>query len=98
MAKGNTAKTNLINRFIEAAGSDYAGASEDNKKFYFWSNEDGEKLQVCVTMTVPKTPVQFDNMPASNNGFDEGTSKSQSVDMTQDEKATLDRLMKELGL
>ena len=49
-------------------------------------------------MTVPKTPVQFDNMPASNNGFDEGAIKSQHVDMSQDEKATLDRLMEELGL
>ena len=98
MAKGNTEKTNLINRFIKVDGSDYAGASEDNKKFYFWSNEDGEKLQVCVTMTVPKTPVQFDNMPASNNGFDEGAIKSQHVDMSQDEKATVDRLVEERGL
>ena len=98
MARGNEAKNNLIKRIATALGSDYAGASEDNKKFYFWSNEDGEKLQVCVTMTVPKTPVQFDNMPASNNGFDEGAIKSQHVDMSQDEKATLDRLMEELGL
>ena len=37
-------------------------------------------------------------MPASNNGFDEGAVKSQHVDMSQDEKSSLDRLMEELGL
>ena len=97
MAKGNEAKSNLIKRIATALGEDYIGPSEDNKKFYFWSNEDGEKIQVCISMTVPKTPIQTSNMPASTNGFDVEP-KKESVSMDEDEKATLDRLMEELGL
>lgn len=56
MAKGNEAKKNLINKLIAAVGpAAYLG--EYDKKYYFWSEENGEPMQVAIAMTCPKNPV-----------------------------------------
>ena len=55
MAKGQEAKTNLINKIIHIPGIDYIG--EYDKKHYFWSIENGEKIQIAISMTCPKNPV-----------------------------------------
>ena len=100
MAKGNEAKAALIKRFAAAVGADYLG--EQDKKYYFNSKENGEVVQIAVSMTCPKTPITFNGHGGDLN-FDEdgdvsaptGTSP---VEMTEDEQATLNRLMKELDL
>ena len=98
-AKGSIAKDNLIKRFATAVGDDYIGTSDDGKKFYFWSAENGEKVQVAVSMTVPKTPVAFEAKGGDINFGDEPVEvPKQKVEMKEDEKAVLDRLMKELDL
>ncbi len=94
MAKGTIAKTNLLERFKAALGKDFAGMDSDGKKAYFWSNENGEKVQVCITMTVPKTPVMAAVAPQEMT-FDDDVPVST---LGEDEQATLDRLMKELNL
>ena len=55
MAKGSIAKENLLKRFATAVGEDYI--CEKDKKFYFWSTENGERVQVAISTPVPKTPV-----------------------------------------
>ena len=99
MAKGAQAKENLIKRFAAAVGNDYCG--EADKKYYFWSVENGERVQIAVSMTCPKTPVEFQGNGGDLN-FDEdepGTPPAASpVKMSDDEAATLERLMKELDL
>lgn len=98
MAKGAVAKDTLMKRFITAVGADYCG-TEDGKKFYFWSTENGEKVQVAVSMTVPKTPVAFEAKGGDINfGNEPVEAPKQKVEMKEDEKAVLDRLMKELDL
>lgn len=97
MAKGSIAKDNLIKRFATAVGSDYVG-TEDGKKFYFWSTENGEKVQVAVTMTVPKTPISCNAQGGDINFEDEPAPTKAPVEMQEDEKAVLERLMKELDL
>ena len=57
MAKGALAKEALIKRFATAVGNDYCG--ELDKKYYFWSVENGERVQIAVSMTCPKTPIEF---------------------------------------
>lgn len=102
-AKGSIAKDNLIKRFATAVGDDYIGASDDNKKHYFWSAENGEKVQVCISLTVPKTPIACGNV---NNGkFEFGDSPESGVvvpqvkkEMDENEAAILARLKQELGL
>ena len=96
MAKGTEAKANLINRFRVAVGDDFI--CEKDKKFYFWSSENGERVQVAVSMTVPKVPVECTTPGGDLDFSDDSAPKQEVVEMKEDEKATLDRLMKELGL
>lgn len=57
--KGTEAKTRLMNKIIAAIpAEDYAGCLD--KKYYFWSMEDGVRTQVCLTLTCPKTPIEID--------------------------------------
>ena len=100
MAKGNEAKAALIKRFAAAVGVDYLG--EQDKKYYFNSKENGEVVQIAVSMTCPKTPVVFNGNGGDLN-FDDpaeapAAQASNPVAMDADEKATLERLMKELDL
>lgn len=102
MAKGAIAKDNLLKRFATAVGADYVG-TEDGKKFYFWSTENGERVQVAVTMTVPKTPLAC-NAQGGDLNFEDDNSPSGVVtptkmkQMDESEAATLARLKEELGL
>lgn len=96
MAKGSIAKENLIKRFATAVGEDFI--CEKDKKFYFWSTENGERVQVAVSMTVPKTPIEC-TAPGGDLNFDnDNIPEVVTVEMNRDEKETLDRLMAELGL
>ena len=100
MAKGNEAKAALIKRFAAAVGADYLG--EQDKKYYFNSKENGEVVQIAISMTCPKTPVTFNGHGGDLN-FDEDdsvpvASGGSPVEMSEDEQATLERLMNELGL
>lgn len=99
MAKGAQAKEALIKRFATAVGADYCG--ELDKKYYFWSVENGERVQIAVSMTCPKTPIEFQGNGGDLN-FDNDTSVStpatSPMTMSEDEAATLERLMKELDL
>ena len=95
MARGSIAKTNLLEKFKTALGQDFVGMDSDGKKAYFWSTENGEKMQVCITMTVPKTPLATDSMP-KEMAFGDGPVPVSPI--SEDEQATLDRLMKELNL
>ena len=101
LAKGAIAKDALIKRFIAAVGKDYAG-TENDKDYYFWSVENGERVQIKVSMTCPKTPVEFQGNGGDLN-FDDDTTGTAApaaspVQMSDDEAATLERLMKELDL
>ena len=105
MAKGAQAKEALIKRFAAAVGADYCG--EADKKYYFWSQENGERVQIAVSMTCPKTPVafngnggdlNFDDEDAPSGGGSGGAGAASPVAMSEDEQATLERLMKELDV
>lgn len=97
MAKGAIAKDALLARFKAALGSDYLG-TDDGKKFYFRSSENGEEVQIAVTMTCPKTPFAAPAVAANGTLDFESAPVAPKVAMQEDEKATLDRLMKELDL
>lgn len=95
MARGNIAKINLLEKFKAALGQDFVGMDTDGKKAYFWSTENGEKMQVCITMTVPKIPLAIESAP-QEMVFGDGPVPVSPI--SEDEQATLDRLMKELNL
>ena len=55
MAKGANAKVVVENKIKEAFGNDFIGIAD--KKIYVWADDGGEKVQVAISMTCPKTPV-----------------------------------------
>lgn len=99
MAKGAEAKANFIKRLSTALGADYIG--EVDKKYYVWSTENGERIQLAIALTCPKTPVTVQGNGGDLNFEDDDApvvGVSKKVQMDADEKATLERLMKELDL
>lgn len=94
MARGNDAKAEVVARIAEAFGEDYIG--EFDKKFYVWANEGGQKLQIAIALTCPKTFI--DAAPTAPTGNLDFTAPVQSVEITEDEKARLNDLMQRLGL
>ena len=98
--KGQIAKDNVINKIAAAFGKDYVGLVD--KKVYVWSEEDGEKIQVCLSLTCPKTPV---GIGGEENGINFTTA---NVNTTPDvfnptaisdkEMENVRNLIKELGL
>lgn len=55
MARGNQAKTEVIEKIIETFGRDNTILYD--KKLYITTKEDGAPIQVCLTLTCPKTLV-----------------------------------------
>lgn len=107
MAKGNEAKEKLINKFIEAAGNSYLGFYD--KKYYFISNENGEAIQVAVTLTCPKTPIEIATNVSDAGGdwdFTDNAPKTTPIavsnaapaEITEAEKQNIADLMRRLGL
>lgn len=95
MARGNDAKNEVIKRLQEAFGADYIG--EVDKKHYVWANENGEKLQIAIALTCPKTFVEA-AAPASNKLDFSVVTPVQSVEISEEEKKNLADLMAKLGL
>ena len=100
MAKGTLAKEAVAKKLAEAFGSDYIG--EYDKKWYVWSTENGEKIQIAIAMTCPKTPVgAISATPAIDAGGDfdfENMNTASPVEITVDEKKNIEDLMNRLGL
>lgn len=97
MAKGNKAKENLMNRMIEALKDSYVG-TEDGKKFYFTSEEDGMPMQVCVSMTCPKTP--FEGSLSAGGGTPSSTTVASSTPtgLSEEDRRKIDALKAKLGI
>jgi hypothetical protein len=53
MARGNTAKINVEKKIQQAFGDDFVGVYD--KKLIVWANDGGERVQIAITMTCPKT-------------------------------------------
>lgn len=103
MAKGAEAKDFVTKKIREIFQDDFIGS--DGKKIYVWSTEGGEPMQVAISLTCPKVPFQADGVPAGAvevaGGFDWSLNESAPevpVEITQEEKDNIQKLMVELGL
>lgn len=104
MARGNEAKEKLIQNFIKSNSENYIGCFD--KKYYFWSTENGEKVQVCVALTCPKTPIDgTETVAAAPNVSDvfdwSGAAPVQTTvatEISEEEQENLKVLMEKLGL
>lgn len=107
MARGNDAKEIVIKKIAETFGTDYLGLYD--KKIYVQAKEGGEMVQIAISLTCPKVPVQFSAAAANDDGdwdFSD-TPKAPVVsavqappvpEITEEEKQNLADLMARLGL
>ena len=109
-ARGTEAKAQVIKKIIETFGPDIA--KEIDKKIYITTKENGETIQVCLSLTCPKTLVGIDEAvvstpkPTFTDGFDfeampataENVKPFTPAEITPDERQTVLDLMKKLGL
>lgn len=106
MAKGAIGKQEVISRIAAAFGTDYIG--EVDKKIYVWATENGERIQIALSLTCPKNPVavESNSIPETDSGdwdFSDDAVVTTPViaakaEITQEEKDKVLDLMKKLGL
>ena len=104
MAKGTIGKQNVIDKIRASFGSDFIG--EYDKKTYVWAEDGGEKVQIAIALTCPKTPVTTAEAPISGDfNFEDDAPATvvaaapyQPAEITQEERDTVAQLMAQLGL
>lgn len=100
MARGAEAKKKVIEKIKEAFGDNFIG--EANNKYYVYATEAGEKMQIAISLTCPKTPVVLEGVPSFDGGFDFSAppvAKPEPVtEITEQEKQNIADLMARLGL
>ena len=107
MAKGANAKDNITKILAEAFGSNFIG--EYDKKIYVYANDGGEMVQIAISMTCPKNPIQVDTSVTTTSGdwdFSDNPKINTTVavanaapaEITAEEKANIADLMAKLGL
>ena len=104
MAKGSGAKAKVVETIKQAFGKDFLG--EYDKKAQVVALENGERVQVAISLTCPKTPIDFGNSVSMDLGgrdfSDEAVSvpvvESAPAEITEEEKQNIADLMAKLGL
>ena len=101
MAKGAVAKQAVEDKIRDAFGKDFIGIDTAAKKIYVQAEEDGQMVQVAITMTCPKVAFAADGIP--DDGFPDGKnihdiSEYKPAEMTENELDNVRKLIKELGL
>ena len=102
MARGTIAKNVVIEKIKQAFGSDYIG--EYDKKIYVWAQENGEKIQIAMSLTCPKTQVEISNTPVGGDfNFEDdapvvAVTTFQPAEITQEERDRVNDLIRKLGL
>ena len=107
MARGSTAKENITKRLAAAFGEDLIG--EYDKKIYVWADDGGERVQIAISMTCPKAPIEVaTNVTADLGDWDfSGTPKAPPAiavssappaEITEQEIENLNTLLAKLGL
>lgn len=107
MARGADAKIDVAKRIAAAFGPDWVG--EVDKKYYVWGHENGEKVQICISMTCPKVPVGGASaFVEDDSDADSGDLNFESMppkpvvyekaEISAEEQQTVQDLMRRLGL
>lgn len=98
MAKGNQAKEQITKTIIEALGDNFITIQD--KKIYTWADENGERVQIAISMTMPKSQI---SAPEQSNDWREESSnaapKSKTpIDISAEDRAAIEKLKKRLGI
>jgi hypothetical protein len=106
MARGANAKIQVENIIKEAFGENFAGIAD--KKLYVWADDGGEKVQIAIAMTCPKTNVdsgetggfiEAGSTPGVVGSYASKRVETQPiVEMTPEEQENIATLIAKLGL
>ena len=104
MAKGAIAKAEVTKKIAAAFGANYLG--EFDKKIYVTAMENGETVQVAISLTCPKVPVVVDNtVQIGDFNFEEPTTVTTTAatsftpaEFGDEERDNVAALMARLGL
>ena len=104
MARGATAKEKVENKIKEAFGEDFVGIYD--KKVYVWADDGGERVQIALSMTCPKTTVGAVDLTAAAGGGHDfsdpevivAPTTSQPAEVTPEEQKNIEDLIAALGL
>lgn len=102
MAKGSIAKDAVVEKIAEAFGEDFLGSYD--KKYYVRAKENGQYIQIAISLICPKTPVEnFGSMDFGNNelNFEEGATiqpMKKVTEISPEEEENLKVLIEKLGL
>lgn len=109
MARGAQAKADISAKIIETFGQDKV--IQSGGKLYINTVENGEKIQICIALTCPKTMVGVEQENAvasvsafSGNAFDSFGAPPvvaepyKPAEITPEERDTVRAMMERLGL
>ena len=104
MAKGSIAKEAVEKKIQAAFGEDYIGIYD--KKLYVWAVENGERVQIAITLTCPKVQIEAHTTTSLGDfNFEDDTPSFvvpvggfQPAEITDDERERVNDLMKMLDL
>lgn len=106
-AKGSLAKEEVTKKIAEAFGQNFLGEYE--KKLYILANENGEQVQIAISLTCPKNPIPFgegqEEEKKNSLDIDIGgafgsiaTPPKRITEIPEEETRNLEALMKRLNL
>lgn len=103
MARGAQAK-NKVEQIISSAFKDNFLGIYD-KKLYVQAEENGEMVQIAISLTCPKTPIAVSDKPLNfddNLNFEDGATivphPQMQTEISDEERQTVKQLMERLGL
>lgn len=105
MARGSIAKVNIENTLKTAFGNDWIG--NVGGKLYVWANDGGERIQICLALTAPKTAVEAPapaaELAAPSFGWHFGSSApaaepAPAATITAEEQDNIRKMLENLGL
>ena len=96
--RGAAAKDYVTKKIQETFGPDFLGLVD--KKLYISVKENGENLQIAISLTCPKENLEFDSSPVAEISETPASQNSvaASAQFTQKEKETIEELMRRVGL
>lgn len=103
MARGAQAKSKVEQIISSAFKDNFLGIYD--KKLYVQAEENGEMVQIAISLTCPKTPVVISDKPLNfdnNLNFEDGATiiphLQAQTEITDEERQTVKELMERLGL
>lgn len=92
--RGTASKEKLIQTIIDATGADFLGIVD--KKLYIRAFENGEELQLAISITCPKNLIDFGE--SAKTAPNDANVAAESAEISKEEEETIEQLLAKLNL